>query len=178
MSESERGPEPSPVVDVDLEPALAYVQRVKTRYANEPEKYRRFLEISNPNKMVNTASHEVRELEHWAVAFLSAGYAQCEVVQRLGKLFSDAPNLMKDFIEFLPDRHMKEIELAKLAEIQESRKAGTPAGESRSRKKEALSSGTAPSTSVPPKRKRKVVEREREDKKDKESTTRGTASKV
>ena len=183
--EGERGPAPSPVPDVNLEPALAYVQRVKTRYANEPEKYRRFLEITNPNKGDNIASHEVRELEHWAVAFLSAGYAQGEVVQRLGKLFADAPNLMKDFIEFLPDRHMKELELAKLAELQESRKVGTPAGESKSRKKgDGSASGAATSTAVPQKRKRKVVEREKEDKKDKErdkdkeGTARGTASKV
>ena len=181
--EGERAPAPSPVPD--LEPALAYVQRVKTRYANEPEKYRRFLEITNPNKGDNIASHEVRELEHWAVAFLSAGYAQGEVVQRLGKLFADAPNLMKDFIEFLPDRHMKEVELAKLAELQESRKVGTPAGESKTRKKaDGPASAAATSTSVPQKRKRKVVEREKEDKKDKErdkdkeSSARVATSKV
>ena len=159
------------------------MQRVRTHYANDSDKYRQFLEITNPNKGEN--SHDVRELQHWAVAFLSAGYAQGEVVQRLGKLFADAPHLMKDFIEFLPDRHLKELELAKLAESQESQKAGTPVGESKSRKKgDGSASGPTASTSLPQKRKRKVVEREKEDKKDKErdkdkeGTARVTASKV
>ncbi|KZT66663.1 hypothetical protein DAEQUDRAFT_730074 [Daedalea quercina L-15889] len=175
--EIERVPVPSPVPDVNLEPALAYIQRVKTRYANEPEKYRRFLEILNPK--TGGGVSELRELEHWAVAFLSAGYAQGEVVQRLGKLFSDAPSLMKDFIEFLPDRHMKEVELAKLAELQESRKASTPAGESKSRKKgEGSASGAGSSASAPQKRKRKVVEREKEDKKEKEKEKESTAKTV
>ncbi|TFY59719.1 hypothetical protein EVJ58_g5599 [Rhodofomes roseus] len=171
---------PPALPDVNLEPALAYVQRVKTRYANEPDKYRRFLEILNPKSGSGMLSHELRELEHWAVASLSAGYAQGEVVQRLGKLFADAPSLMKDFVEFLPDRQTREIELAKLAELQESRKAGTPAGESKSRKK---GEGSAASVaSAPPKRKRKVAERDKDDKKEKEkekdSGTKSVASKA
>lgn len=31
-----------------MEPALVYLQKVKTRYANDPERYRRFLELLSP----------------------------------------------------------------------------------------------------------------------------------
>ncbi|KAH9932297.1 uncharacterized protein B0H18DRAFT_987465 [Fomitopsis serialis] len=167
--ENEHAAAPSPMPDVNLEPALAYVHRVKTRYVNDPDKYRRFLEILNPKTGGGISTHEVRELEHWAVAFLSAGYAQGEVVPRLGKLFADAPSLMKDFLEFLPDKHLKESE------------GGTPAGEPKSRKKgEGSASGAASVASAPPKRKRKVAERDKEDKKDKdkESVTKSATSKT
>ncbi|PCH44684.1 hypothetical protein WOLCODRAFT_123950 [Wolfiporia cocos MD-104 SS10] len=160
------------ISDVNLTPALEYLQRVKTRYANESDKYRRFLEIINPNSgpsaPVENATSEVRNLEHWAVAWLSAGYAHGEVVQRVGKLFLDAPELTKGFVDFLPDKHAQEVELARLAEMQEQRrKAGTPAGEAKpSRKKPEGTGAGHVSSTVPQKRKRKPADREKD--KDKE----------
>ncbi|KZT07953.1 uncharacterized protein LAESUDRAFT_698018 [Laetiporus sulphureus 93-53] len=163
---------------VNLEPALAYLQRVKSRYANEPEKYRRFLEIlkagpvpgHNAGAGAAITGHDTRALEEWAVAFLSAGYAQGEVAQRMGRLFLDAPSLMKDFVEFLPDKHLREAELTRLAEIQEPRKAVASAGESKSAKKKAegATGATGSGTTVPQKRKRKPAEREKEKDKEKE----------
>lgn len=37
--------------EADIERALSYVQRVKTRYANDPEKYKAFLEILSPGEI-------------------------------------------------------------------------------------------------------------------------------
>lgn len=34
--------------EIDIELALSYVQKVKTRYANDPERYKAFLEILSP----------------------------------------------------------------------------------------------------------------------------------
>ena len=38
-------------VEADIERALSYVQRVKNRYANDPEKYKAFLEILSPGEI-------------------------------------------------------------------------------------------------------------------------------
>jgi hypothetical protein len=37
--------------DADIERALSYVQQVKNRYANDPEKYKAFLEILSPGEI-------------------------------------------------------------------------------------------------------------------------------
>lgn len=158
---------------VNMAPALSYVQRVKARFANEPERYRKFLEILSDKTGVD--HNGAGDLE-WTVAFLSAGYAQGDVVARVGKLFYDAPDLTKDFIEFLPDKQLQEAELARLAELEEIRKANAPASEPKPPRKKGEASGVSASSSstLPQKRKRKPVEREKE----KETTSKAAPSKV
>ena len=41
-------PPPSQNTEIDIELALSYVQKVKTRYANDPDRYKAFLEILSP----------------------------------------------------------------------------------------------------------------------------------
>ncbi|KAI0938381.1 hypothetical protein AcW1_010256 [Taiwanofungus camphoratus] len=158
---------------VNMAPALSYVQRVKARFANEPERYRKFLEILSDKTGVD--HNGAGDLE-WTVAFLSAGYAQGDVVARVGKLFYDAPDLTKDFIEFLPDKQLQEAELARLAELEEIRKANAPASEPKPPRKKGEASGVSASSSstLPQKRKRKPVEREKE----KETTSKAAPSKA
>ena len=47
--------------EIDIELALAYVQKVKTRYANDPDRYKAFLEIMSPSREdgVDVASDDV-----------------------------------------------------------------------------------------------------------------------
>ncbi|EMD34640.1 hypothetical protein CERSUDRAFT_116814 [Gelatoporia subvermispora B] len=151
---------------VNVAPALSFVQKVKTRYANDPDRYKRFLEILYSSTAL--PSNDVRDMEHWSVAYLSAYYAQGDVVQNVRSLFHDAPELMREFTEFLPDPQTREAELAKLAEQEEAHKAAADAEAKASKKKAAASS------SVPQKRKRKPAEKE--DKKEKEKGE--VASKV
>ncbi|CCL98034.1 uncharacterized protein FIBRA_00028 [Fibroporia radiculosa] len=159
-----------PSHDVNLEPALMYIQRVKTRYANEPDRYRKFLETLNP-KADMASNYDVRELEHWAIAFLSAGCAQGEIVRSTAKLFRDAPSLMKELIDFLPNKQAQEVELARLEEMEGLWRTGTPTAEPKaSRKKgEESSTGAASVTgsTVPQKRKRRPAEKEKEREKEK-----------
>ena len=42
---SARFPESAASDEPEIERALSYVQKVKTRYANDPERYKQFLEI-------------------------------------------------------------------------------------------------------------------------------------
>ncbi|OCH88405.1 hypothetical protein OBBRIDRAFT_795302 [Obba rivulosa] len=161
---------------VNVGPALSFVQRVKTRYANEPDRYKRFLEILYPNPPV--PGKDVRDLEHWSVAYLSAACAQGDVVSRVAKTFQDAPELMRDFIEFLPDSQTREVELAKLAEQEEARKASAEAAEVKASKKKTETA--AASSSVPQKRKRKQPEKDekKENQKERETAAKAGPSKT
>ncbi|KAL6301443.1 hypothetical protein BKA93DRAFT_751965 [Sparassis latifolia] len=162
VASSVRSPSATPVPSVNLEPALSYVQRVKARYLGEPERYKKFLEVlSDKSGMPDDVRDPNRE--SWSVAILSARCAQGDVVARVGRLFYDAPDLMKDFVEFLPDKHMQEIELARLAE--EERRVATPVSEA---KVPAKRNAESTSSTVPQKRKRKPVEKEKEREKDKD----------
>ncbi|EKM56381.1 uncharacterized protein PHACADRAFT_172101 [Phanerochaete carnosa HHB-10118-sp] len=130
----------------DIERALAYVQRVKNRYANDPQKYKAFLEILSPDELAGE-----------------------DVLLRVERLFKADEDLMKGFYQFLPDRNLQQRTVARLDDMEE----GTPLHlEARHRKKQdGASSGAATkvgSSSVPQKRKRKPAEKDKgEQEKDK-----------
>ncbi|GJE93673.1 histone deacetylase complex, regulatory component SIN3 [Phanerochaete sordida] len=131
----------------DIKRALQYVQRVKNRYANDPHKYKAFLEVLSPEE--------------------GAGEDVLSLVERL---FKDDEDLKQGFYQFLPDRNLQQRTVARLDDMEE----GTPLHlESRHSRKKAdgASSSVAAkggSTSVPQKRKRKPAEKDKgEQEKDK-----------
>ncbi|CDO71174.1 hypothetical protein BN946_scf184845.g44 [Trametes cinnabarina] len=149
-------PEPPIVSQETLKPALDYVTKVKTRYANEPEMYRKFLSILSESSGTMQDHKDIRGMESWSVACLSAKYPQGETLRKIGNLLQEEPDLMREFVQFLPDDQTKKDELARLAKLEELRKAS----ESKSRK--AGDSHASSSTAVPQKRKRKAADRDKE----------------
>ncbi|EIW51655.1 uncharacterized protein TRAVEDRAFT_75682 [Trametes versicolor FP-101664 SS1] len=148
----------APIVSQEtLKPALDYVTKVRTRYANEPEMYRKFLSILSESSGTMQDHKDIRGMESWSVACLSAKYPQGETLRKIGVLLQDAPDLMRDFIQFLPDEQTQKDELARVAKLEEQRKAAEP------KPKRGGGDGHASSsTAVPQKRKRKVADRDKE----------------
>lgn len=63
--------------------AITYVNKIKTRFANQPDIYKQFLEI------LQTYQREQKPIG--------------EVYERVTELFSNSPDLLDDFKQFLPD---------------------------------------------------------------------------
>ena len=162
-------PEPPIVSQETLKPALDYVTKVKTKYANEPEMYRRFLSILSESSGTMQDHKDIRGMESWSVACLSAKYPQGETLRKIGTLLQDAPELMREFIQFLPDEQIQKEELARVAKLEEQRKAS----ETKS-KRGGDGHASSSSAAVPQKRKRKAADREKE----KEPPAKATANKV
>ncbi|KAJ8473776.1 hypothetical protein ONZ51_g7657 [Trametes cubensis] len=161
-------PEPPIVSQETLKPALDYVTKVKTKYANEPEMYRRFLSILSESSGTMQDHKDIRGMESWSVACLSAKYPQGETLRKIGTLLQDAPELMREFIQFLPDEQIQKEELARVAKLEEQRKAS----ETKS-KRGGDGHASSSSAAVPQKRKRKAADREKE----KEPPAKATANK-
>ncbi|KAH9943527.1 hypothetical protein B0H21DRAFT_490302 [Amylocystis lapponica] len=148
QKEGEFSTDPVPEV---FQPAMSFVARVKKRYQNDPERYRQFLETLSDKSTLSPNDNDI--------------------LQRIGKLFFDAPDLMKVFEEFLPGKLMQELQLARAVASSDLR-AGTPTNEGKGSKKRGEGSTTT-GTSLPQKRKRKPVEREKE-----KETSKAGSSKV
>ncbi|CEP63391.1 transcriptional regulator SIN3 LALA0_S08e01376g [Lachancea lanzarotensis] len=69
--------------DVEFSHAISYVNKIKTRFADQPDIYKHFLEILQTYQREQKPIHEV--------------YAQVTT------LFQNAPDLLDDFKKFLPD---------------------------------------------------------------------------
>lgn len=69
--------------DVEFSQAITYVNKIKTRFADQPDIYKQFLEILQTYQREQKPIHEV--------------YAQVTI------LFQNAPDLLDDFKKFLPD---------------------------------------------------------------------------
>ncbi|SCU80912.1 LADA_0B10176g1_1 [Lachancea dasiensis] len=69
--------------DVEFSHAISYVNKIKTRFADQPDIYKHFLEILQTYQREQKPIHEV--------------YAQVTA------LFQNAPDLLDDFKKFLPD---------------------------------------------------------------------------
>ncbi|KAI0371352.1 hypothetical protein BV20DRAFT_965547 [Pilatotrama ljubarskyi] len=160
-------PEPPIVSQETLKPALDYVTKVRTRYANEPEMYRKFLSILSDSSGTMQDHKDIRGMESWSVACLSAKYPQGETLRKIGVLLEDAPDLMREFIQFLPDEQIQKEELARVAKLEEQKKASEP------KSKRGGDGHASSSTAVPQKRKRKAADREKE----KEPAAKGSANK-
>lgn len=153
--------EPFPDANVDLTPALTYVRRVQTRYANDPDKYRKFLDILTDKSLL--VDNDVRGVDSLsvAVAILSARRPRDEVVARVIDFFQDTPDLFQEFCEFLPEEEIEKVRKAGLLTWTE--------GKTGKRKADGISGGAAGSGSaLPQKRKRKPVDREKERERERE----------
>ncbi|THG98894.1 hypothetical protein EW026_g3370 [Hermanssonia centrifuga] len=154
--------------EIDIELALSYVQKVKNRYANDPDRYKAFLEILSPQVDGNGGGmavglNDVRVMESASISVLSARTrVQEAVVYRVSKLFKDDTDLMKGFSHFLPDRNVQQRMAAKLDELEEEPR-GSDGNKSRKKIDGPSSSRGLPAPSVPQKRKRKpAIEKEKE----------------
>ncbi|KAI0646603.1 hypothetical protein C8Q79DRAFT_680002 [Trametes meyenii] len=164
-----QGPEQPIVSQETLKPALDYVTKVKNRYANEPEMYRKFLSILSESSGTMQDHKDIRGMESWSVACLSAKYPQGETLRKIGVLLQDTPDLMREFIQFLPDDQTQKEELARVSKLEEQKKVAEP------KPKKGSDGHASSSAAVPQKRKRKAADRD----KDKETTTaKSTSNKL
>ena len=69
--------------DVEFNQAIIYVNKIKNRFANQPEVYKSFLEI------LQTYQRDQKPIS--------------EIYSRVTLLFQNAPDLLEDFKKFLPD---------------------------------------------------------------------------
>ncbi|AMD20147.1 HCL004Wp [Eremothecium sinecaudum] len=76
--------------DVEFSHAISYVNKIKTRFADQPDVYKHFLEILQTYQREQKPINEV--------------YAQVTV------LFQNAPDLLDDFKEFLPDASAPKVQ--------------------------------------------------------------------
>lgn len=83
---------------VEFNHAISYVNKIKNRFAQQPEIYKQFLEI------LQTYQRESRPIQ--------------DVYAQVTKLFDGAPDLLQDFKQFLPDSaaQARESEAKKAAE--------------------------------------------------------------
>lgn len=128
-----------------LGPAMEYVQRIKTRFSNDPDTYKQFLEIlSNYKSSANNA----------------------EVVAKVEELFKDAPDLSSTFLDFLPGTGMQDNDSLSALRGPDTR-TGTPTGEPpRVQKRKQPAEPAAPPPSAPAKRRRKVADRDKDKERD------------
>ncbi|KAI0707538.1 hypothetical protein C8T65DRAFT_696013 [Cerioporus squamosus] len=171
---TQREPEGAVVAAETLFPARDFVQKVRTRYANHPDVYKQFLGFFTEVDLdVATAAYDKSSLggmELLSVACLSAKRATGDVVRKIMSHLKDAPDLMRDFVQFLPDEKDQREELARIAKVEEARKAS----EAKPKRGGEGHGHSSSSTAVPQKRKRKPAERE----KDKEpAPAKGSANK-
>lgn len=89
---------------MEFDHAINYVTTIKKRFANEPETYKKFLEI------LHTYQKEQRGIK--------------EVLEEVSTLFSEHPDLLKEFTFFLPDAVQAEakVQLEAAAMEAEARK--------------------------------------------------------
>ncbi|KAN0116479.1 hypothetical protein V8E52_005860 [Russula decolorans] len=129
-----------------LGPAMDYVQRIKTRFTNDPDTYKQFLEI--------LASH--RSIANNA-----------EVFTKVEELFKDAPDLSSAFRDFLPGAGGAQ-DVDSLGVLRGSgARTGTPSGEhSRAQKRKQPTEPAPASTSAPAKRRRRAADRDKEKERD------------
>ncbi|KAI9444070.1 hypothetical protein H4582DRAFT_2109296 [Lactarius indigo] len=137
-----------------LGPAMEYVQRIKTRFSNDPDTYKQFLEIlSNYKSSANNA----------------------EVVAKVEELFKDAPDLSSTFLDFLPGTGIQDNDGLNALRGPGTR-TGTPTGDhARAQKRKQPAEPAAPPPSAPAKRRRKAADRDKEKERD---SGRATGSRV
>ena len=94
-----------PAVPVEFDHAINYVTTIKRTFANDPDTYKKFLEI------LHTYQKEQRGIK--------------EVLDEVSVLFADHPVLLKDFTYFLPDavQQQAKMQLAHAVRQAETRRA-------------------------------------------------------
>ncbi|CAJ1934324.1 unnamed protein product [Cylindrotheca closterium] len=110
---------------LEFDHAINYVTTIKKRFSNEPETYKKFLEI------LHTYQKEQRGIK--------------EVLEEVSVLFAEHPDLLKEFTYFLPDAVQAEAkaQLEIVAAEAEARKRAAEA-----RKRTSISMRQSPSSQV------------------------------
>lgn len=83
---------------IEFNHAISYVNKIKTRFANQPDIYKHFLEI------LQTYQREQKPIT--------------EVYHQVTALFLDAPDLLDDFKQFLPDTSGQTDRVLSLSQVQ------------------------------------------------------------
>ncbi|RDX46116.1 hypothetical protein OH76DRAFT_1420354 [Lentinus brumalis] len=173
-SSSQREPEGAVVAAETLFPARDFVQKVRTRYANHPDVYKQFLGFFTEVDLdVATAAYDKSSLggmELLSVACLSAKRATGDVMHKIMNHLKDAPDLMRDFVQFIPDEQVQRDELARIGKVEEARKAS----EAKPKRGGDGHGHSSAATAVPQKRKRKPADREKEKE---QAPAKGSANK-
>ncbi|THH26382.1 hypothetical protein EUX98_g7806 [Antrodiella citrinella] len=101
------------VAEADMEPALTYLQKVKNRYSNDPDRYQQFLGLLDRNAEPSPTDDDV--------------------FTRVWQIFHDDEDLARGFFQFLPDRGVRDQAAARLDDVGKSRREGA-GGQKRKRK--------------------------------------------
>ncbi|KAI0048887.1 hypothetical protein FA95DRAFT_1516785 [Auriscalpium vulgare] len=149
---------PSPLVQLDT--AMDYVQRIKTRFHDDPDTYKKFLEILTSQNPRNPSSH-------------------AEALAKVEELFKDAPDLSSAFRDFLPDNRQGGSAIQGMLQGQGHTRTATPTHMEHSRaqkRKQPAPDPIAPPSAAPAKRRRKAGPER--DVKEKEKDARSKTKKL
>ncbi|CAO1419976.1 unnamed protein product [Diamesa tonsa] len=82
---------------VQFNQAIVYVNKIKCRFQEQPEKYKRFLRI------LHTYQNEQRKKDGTGKIFSGAPLTEGEVFAQVANLFDNQEDLLREFGQFLPD---------------------------------------------------------------------------
>ncbi|XP_011295648.1 uncharacterized protein LOC101889781 isoform X2 [Musca domestica] len=98
MGETAPTPGAAPQQPVEFNHAITYVNKIKNRFQNQPEKYKKFLEIlhtyQKEQKVIKEGSTGVNQ---------GKTLTEQEVYTQVAKLFGQDEDLLREFGQFLPD---------------------------------------------------------------------------
>ena len=89
-------------VEKEFNHAIQYLNKIKARYADDANTYKQFLDILQTYHKEQRHSHDV-SLFCVFVAFLLHGSKNTQVYVQVQLLFADAPDLLAEFKDFLPE---------------------------------------------------------------------------
>ena len=81
--------------------AIQFLNKIKMRYSDEPDIYKQFLEILQTYQKEQKQVHDVST--SYASTILPDLVLQSQVYAQVYRLFKDAPDLMDEFKDFLPE---------------------------------------------------------------------------
>ena len=162
--------------EADMEPALAYLQKVKNRYSNDPDRYKRFLELLSPNAVSSLSDVSASFFKKVFIGMNSPGGIQDEVLTHVSQIFHDDDDLAEGFFQFLPDRGVRGQAALHLDDAGRTKREG---GDVKPKRRGEASTSAAAPASAAQKRKRKAAEPPaKETQKEVASSSRAAASKV
>ncbi|XP_037821313.1 paired amphipathic helix protein Sin3a isoform X2 [Lucilia sericata] len=99
LAESAAAPGSAPQQPVEFNHAITYVNKIKNRFQNQPEKYKKFLEI------LHTYQKEQKVIKEGSTGGVNQGktLTEQEVYTQVAKLFGQDEDLLREFGQFLPD---------------------------------------------------------------------------
>lgn len=81
--------------------AIQFLNKIKLRYSDEPDIYKQFLEILQTYQKEQKQLHDV-SLPYESIYLPDLSF-QSQVYAQVARLFRDAPDLMEEFKDFLPE---------------------------------------------------------------------------